>query len=219
MSFLDRNILDSVAKYYSSTLATYGPSPKGVDWSDAFGQEMRLRTLLQVVQHSEFGQGLLDYGCGYGHAAKIICEEFPWLEYTGYDIVPEMISAATTHNRALPNAVFLRELSPGARWDFVISSGVFNVRNGFDDEVWLTYVQNQIGFLSNLATSGLALNFLSNSIDLERKRAELFYVDPGWLLDLLCGLGFEAVELHSDYRPWEITALAWRSKKSGPEVD
>ena len=45
----DPALIGEVERYYSDKVARHGPTPLGVDWNDAAGQNLRFERLLRVL--------------------------------------------------------------------------------------------------------------------------------------------------------------------------
>ena len=200
------SFLGAVEAYYTARVKEHGETARGVDWASEASQTLRFAKLLEVCQ-GESGFSLLDFGCGYGALLDLLRERGTDVRYTGYDLSPEMVSRARERHRGFPDAVFTSELVPGERYDFVVASGVFNVKLGAQEAPWQEYVHETIGRLHALAMRGFAFNLLSLYSDPEKRRPELYYADPLVLFDRCKRLYSPRVALLHDYPLWEFTLL------------
>ena len=191
---------DRVADYYAGKLAVHGATPRGVDWNSAEGQELRFTELLAVLG-GDRSASVLDFGCGYGALAARLRRDGHQGRYTGYDAAPEMIAAAT----AQPGCAFVSDLAGVEPMDYVIASGLFNVRLDVSIAEWEAYVRETIGAMAALARRGIAFNMLTRHADADRMRPDLYYADPGgWLTWCLERFGRQ-VSLRHDYPLYEFT--------------
>jgi hypothetical protein len=111
----------------------------------------------------------------------------------------------------LPNIEFCLGAVPGACADFVIASGIFNVRFDFSDEAWRAYVEDTIDSMAQNATKGFAFNCLTGFSNSNRKEARLYYPYPGEMFDsCLRRYGRHALLLH-DYGLHEFTIVIRRA--------
>lgn len=84
--------------------------------------------ILEELEKEPFSD-LLDVGCGTGPMIELLTEVWPDRHYTGVDITPKMIEAASAKN--LPNASFFVGDSenlpfPGASFDVLICANSFH---------------------------------------------------------------------------------------------
>jgi SAM-dependent methyltransferase len=194
-------VIQQVADYYGRALAAHGPTARGVDWSTEADQELRFEILLDVVSWTP-RPTLLDYGCGYGALATYLDAHRLQCDYVGYDIAAPMLAAA---RRAHPRRVFVEAPDPA---DYVIASGIFNVKLDTPTAVWEAHVQETIARLAALARRGLAFNLLPPASPPERARDDLYYAEPDVIAEHCGALG--DVSVRRDYGLWEYTVTVRR---------
>jgi len=197
-------LLTRVASYYGAKLAQHGPTPAGVDWSSADSQELRFRELARICDRPRFS--IIDYGCGYGAFAAHLRQLGLLSEYTGYDVVREMIAAATTLNGGYCCRFTDRrdELQPA---DFTVASGIFNVKQETPADEWREYILRTLDDMATLSMRGFAFNALTSYSHPEKQRAYLYYADPLALFDHCKRRFSRFVTLVHDYPLWEFTIL------------
>jgi hypothetical protein len=189
-------LLREVRAYYTNLLAEHGPTPRGVDWNSAESQKTRFEQLLGVCPRGgPFRLG--DYGCGYGALYDYVQRAGFECHYRGYDIGD-------------PRAVFNGDEGALAGSDYVVASGVFNVKLGSELPEWEAYVRATIDRLAGLARRGFAFNALTSYADPERMRADLYYADPCFLFDYCKRRFSKNVALLHDYGLCEFTILVRR---------
>jgi SAM-dependent methyltransferase len=201
-------IVSAVAAYYAAKITEHGPTPRGVDWNSSESQHLRFVKLLQVIDSdtSTSGRHLLDYGCGFGSLADMLESDYPTVFYQGYDIANEMITAARASHPHFAGQFFSDErlLRPT---DYVVASGLFNVRLDTPVPDWEAYVFAKLDLLQNLSTRGFAFNMLTSYADEDRKRVDLYYADPRVMFDYCKRRYSPRVALLHDYPLWEFTML------------
>ncbi|MDA8777453.1 class I SAM-dependent methyltransferase [Pontimonas sp.] len=197
----------SLREYYSAKVRQYGATPAGVDWSNSDGQLMRFGRFLPLLESEKRSSfSVLDFGCGYGALVDFLTEssdrEF---QYTGIDLSREMLEAGRKRFISRPNVEFLDRLEEHCAYDFVVASGVFNVRleNEIDD--WEIYVRQTMRELFRIAAVGMSINFLSNGPHLTRRDDHLFYQSPGQLVQFVSEEISPLMFLDQSYSPWEFT--------------
>jgi SAM-dependent methyltransferase len=200
------DILASVEAYYTGKLRAHGATPQGVDWNSAESQALRFDELLRVCPPAG-AFSLLDYGCGYGALLAHLRARGAPGPYLGFDISEPMVAEARRQHARDTAARFTAEASVLAPADYVVASGIFNVRLAHAESEWERYVLRTLARLDGLARRGFAFNALSVYSDPGRRRPDLHYADPRALFDH-CKRAFSPrVALLHDYPLWEFTIL------------
>lgn len=189
---------DRVASYYAAKLREHGPTHRGVDWSTGESQELRFEQLLRVMQP---GGSLLDYGCGYGALVDHISDS---ARYAGFDLAAEMVAAARERH---PGVCFTSDEDEVEPADYVVASGIFNVKAGAAEDAWIAYITKVLERLDALARRGFAFNMLTSYSDPPLMRPELHYADPLRWFDHCKRRYARDVALLHDYRLYEFTVI------------
>jgi SAM-dependent methyltransferase len=199
----ENDIIANVVRYYERKLECFGATARGVDWKDEASQAKRFEQLGRALGLEERGRfSLLDFGCGYGALLSHLCRLGLDVDYTGYDPSQCMVDQAKA---AHPGAAFTTDWSAVPAADYVVASGVFNVRLDTPSDQWSDYVVHELRKLDSKARHGWAVNFLTSHSDADRKRADLFYADPGFFLDWCLRSASRWVFLLHDYDLYEFT--------------
>lgn len=205
-------LLNEVSTYYSAKVREHGPSPRGVDWNSVQSQEVRFEQLLKVAAPDDPGV-LGDYGCGYGGLLDYLQRQEILCGYRGYDISDAMLAAARERHADDSTALFTGSDEDLAGCDFVVASGIFNVKLQTPETDWRDYVFQTIDRLAELSTRGFAFNCLTSYSDAHRMRADLHYANPCELFDHCKRRFSRNVALLHDYDLFEFTVLV---RKAGP---
>jgi SAM-dependent methyltransferase len=200
------SIRSSVATYYASKLAAYGPTPEGVDWNGVTSHELRHRQFLRLIDGIP-DTSLLDLGCGFGDFFRFLRTEGHRGRYIGYDIAPNMIAEALQLHGQGADRQWLVGAEPEEEVDFAIASGILNVKGDAPIEVWERYVRETIDILARVGRRGFAFNVLSLSSDPERRAANLYYADASKMLSYCLGRYGRSVALLQDYGLYEFTVI------------
>jgi SAM-dependent methyltransferase len=187
-----------VERYYTDKLREHGPTHRGVDWSTAESQTTRFAQLLSVVSS---GGIVLDYGCGYGALVEHLPDPS---DYVGYDISEEMISAARAR---YPGARFTSSEADLKPVDYVVASGIFNVKAGAEEANWVEYVAATLERFDGLAARGFAFNMLTSYSDPPLMRRDLYYAEPLRWFDECKRRYARNVALLHDYGLYEFTII------------
>ena len=101
--------------------------------------------------------------------------------------------------------VFFRAEVPVS--DYTVSSGIFNVKGDTPDDRWLAYVLETLTEMARLSRRGFAFNVLTSYSDRDRMRGNLYYADPGFMLDYCKKTFSRYVAVLHDYPLYEFTVL------------
>lgn len=199
-------ILETVARYYSEKLERFGPTAQGVDWNSDDSQRLRFAKLL-ALDASADDRSLIDYGCGYGALVEFLKESGRCWRYTGFDVSEAMIRQASTLHAGRTGVSFTSSPVDLAPADYTLASGIFNVKLDHPQNVWQEYVLQVLAELDRLSHAGFAFNMLSTYSDPERRRADLYYGEPGYFFEY-CKRRFSPhVALLHDYPLYEFTII------------
>jgi SAM-dependent methyltransferase len=200
-------IEESVRRYYDAKLEQHGTSARGVDWSSEQSQELRFRQLVRLLDE-DASASLLDFGCGYGALVRHLRRSGWHGSYVGLDLSQAMIDAARSLNP--DDGRFVTTVAAGDRFDFVVASGIFNVRLDIDNDTWIGYVNHTLDRIDLMATRGWAVNMLTSYSDADHMRADLHYADPRAYFDRCITTYSRKVAILHDYGLYEFTLLVRR---------
>src|SRR2546427_88763 len=198
-------ILGKVERYYTRKFSEHGPAARGVDWNSAESQELRFVQLLRCVASATEPYSIIDFGCGYGALADYLTRRGDRVSYLGVDLSVPMLDYARRRFRGQPRVKFSDMSSDLPPADYVVASGIFNLKFDYDDAAWTAYVIQTIQTISALGTRGFAFNMLTKYSDADRMRADLYYADPSLYFDLCKRRFSRNVALLHDYDLYEFT--------------
>ncbi len=203
---MNENILKQVGGYYSEKIIKNGATPEGVDWNSLESQNLRFEILSKLINTNKHFS-LLDFGCGFGSMLDYFNSKNVDLEYTGFDISEEMIKEAKKRNKDDVKSRWLTRLNSEEQFDYVVASGIFNVKLNNDNEVWLRYILDTIQKLDKYSKEGFSFNVLTKYSDKEYMKDYLYYADPLFIFDY-CKTSFSRnVALLHDYNLYEFTII------------
>lgn len=198
------HITDTVGRYYADKLREHGPTHLGVDWNSIESQRERFEQLTSVVDR-DVPYSLLDWGCGYGGLLDHLIARGDEVDYRGYDVSPEMVASARGRQSRDGGCVFTDELDELEPADYVVASGIFQVKGSTPDDKWAAYVEHTIEQLARYARRGFAFNMLTSYSDAGKMRPDLHYADPLHHFDICKRRYSRQVALLHDYGIWEFT--------------
>lgn len=197
------NALDSVRAYFTRRIAEHGNSPRGVDWNTTDAQELRFAQVMNVVD-SDGKFSLVDWGCGYGALYDFLTRAGVAFDYVGFDITHAALEQAKA---AHPGVTFVGEEKDVPQCDYVVASGVYNVKLDTPTDAWHAMVEDQLAHMFAKAKRGIAATFLTSYSDAPKQRPDLFYADPLELFDFAKRKLSPNVALLHDYGHWDFTLI------------
>ncbi len=198
-------IQSNVSNYYTKKINDFGKTPQGVDWNSAETQEIRFVQLSKLISKDSFS--VLDFGCGYGSYYSFLKLNYLNFNYTGYDISESMRVAAKESLSGTNDTKIVDENGLVQFYDFVVASGIFNVKldNAIGD--WVEYTKETLMELNRLALTGFSFNMLTSYSDRHLMKDYLYYPDPMKYFDF-CKQNFSRnVALLHDYDLYEFTLI------------
>ena len=197
------NIQSEVRNYYDQKILSFGATPQGVDWNGEESQNIRFSQLIKLFE-DENSFTVLDLGCGYGSFYEFLNNHFEKFSYKGYDLSANMIEAAKIK---YPKANFENTSVICEKFDYIVSSGIFNVRQATDAVRWLDYIKKELIAINNSSLKGFAFNLLTSYSDQDKKKDYLYYANPSEIFEY-CKKNFSRnVALLHDYNLYEFTIL------------
>ena len=203
MKTLNTIIKDST-DYYEGKLKKYGPTSQGVDWKTKESQILRFKQLMQVVDIHDKVRSILDFGFGYGALLGYLNENFLDYDYTGYDSSKAMIKEA---KKKYPNSKWIYNIDDLKKIDFLIASGVFNIKMSYSDTDWTDYISETLKQFYDLSSKGFSFNILTKYSDKEYMKNNLYYADLLLIFDWCKNNISKYVSLLHNYPLYEFTIL------------
>lgn len=199
-------MLEQVERYYSDKVIAHGATAAGVDWRDQESQEVRFAELIKITSDIKTGS-IADVGCGWGAFHLWAQRQGFRLDYTGYDISDSQLAAA--REACGPDVKFFNRSDGFDPADFVVASGIFNVRFDIPDNDWRKHVDDTIDEMAMAARKGFAFNCLTGFSDADRKVPRLYYPYPGEMLDSVMRRFGRRTSLSHNYGLYEFTICCW----------
>ena len=198
--------LEPIKKYFRDRFLEKGACPLGSDWNSIDAQIIRFEQLSKVIE-PQTPFSIIDYGCGYGPLALYLGNKWQSFSYQGFDIVEEMILFNKKQFSKNDNFQFSSDEKSLLKADYVVESGIFNVKQSVKNEIWTDYILDTLNKMNDLAIRGMAFNFLTKYSDAEFMRPDLYYADPCFFFDY-CKKNFSKnVALLHDYKIYDFTIL------------
>ncbi len=202
--------LKNLQAYFDDRIKAHGANALGVDWNGEESQFLRFEQLMKIVPNKNTPFSLLDFGCGYGALATYLHQEGYPFTYVGYDMTASMIETARQTYAHLPNVTFTTELSDLSEYDYVLGSGLFNMRLEAPIDAWHAHMEATIRQMWGLASKGLSFNSLTSYSDPEYMKPHLYYPNPMTIFDFCKRNLSKNVALLHDYTMYDFTVLVRR---------
>ena len=191
----------NIRRHYKRRISPRRENYDILDWASAESQQARFVVLTSEVDLA--GKSLLDVGAGLGDLWDFIKARRLGVDYTGVDILDEMVQIA---ERMHPDAKFIQadifkdDPFGDRRFDIVFCSGTLNLNLGNN----LKFLPVAAARLLHLAKEAAVLNLLHVRQAGRDKR--YFYYDPEDVVNLLRPLGCR-LQLIDDYLPNDFTII------------
>ena len=195
-----------IQNYFSQKFSDFGPTPLGLDWNSEESQVVRFDQISKVIDPASH-YSIIDYGCGYGAFYDYLCAKGHKFEFYGYDIVGEMINAGDQIHHGATNCHLTDNLDALKKTDYVVESGIFNIKLNASDDQWTEHVNTTLERFDQLSIKGFAFNMLTKYSDKDHMRDNLYYADPCYFFDLCKRRFSRNVALLHDYEIYDFTIL------------
>jgi Trans-aconitate methyltransferase len=204
----DSAISGFIDAYFSSLIEQHGAQAAGVGWNGDASLITRFEQLAKIItQGPDEAFSITDLGCGYGALLPFLHGRFRSFTYVGCDISPAMIESAKKTHHAATNAEFFVADAPVRETDYVIASGIFNLKGEFDYETWGAHIRKILDTMHACSKKGFSFNILTQYSDEDKMRDDLYYADPCELFDLCKRKYSRNVALLHDYELYDFTVL------------
>jgi SAM-dependent methyltransferase len=205
---MDKRDINNTINRYNERVQKYGYSDESLGWARS-NNLLRFEYLIKEWKDELSGAKICDFGCGFGDLFGYLNSVgLKDVDYTGIDINMDLVEIG---KKKYPSASFwvgdFLSQSLDSQFDFTFSSGVFNHKLDFSDE--LEFIKKCIDKIAMFSTKGFAINFLSDKV--EYQTPHNFNSNPSHVLDL-CYKYSNNVVLRNDYMPFEFTVYVRKDR-------
>lgn len=192
---------------YTSLLEKYGEDYRALDWGSKESQELRFKILAEIGLN--YGDSILDVGCGLADFYSWIKNNVDGINYTGLDITPEMIDKS---KKRFPKIEFKQgtiydENLCNQNFDFIFASGIFVFRK----KEPFSYMKKTIKKMYDISIKGVAFNSLSQFSPNKSKNE--FYADPSEIFKYCMSISSKVILRH-DYHLSDFTIYLYKDINS-----
>ena len=197
------NILKEAEEYFTKKLEENTIGPGVADYNSIEAQRIRFDQISKILPIRDEGFSICDFGCGIGDFYDYLSEKYSEFDYCGIDVCKPVIEKA----KSLHDGRFINDYEIKERYDYIVSSGIFNAKQNTNDEEWRDYIIDTITMYDKYADRGFAFNCLTKYSDEDHKKDYLYYTDPLFIFDY-CKTHFSRnVALLHDYGIYDFTIL------------
>jgi SAM-dependent methyltransferase len=187
-------------KFYTSAIELYGTSAKGVNWHSKRSQEIRFKTILELLPKNIKDFSIADAGCGFGDFyLYMLKKKKEPKEYIGIDTVLDMYSIASDKTgKEIIIADITKDELPKADW--YVCSGAMNVLTEFETHL---FIQNCF----STCREGFVFNILHG----ENKSETYNYLTKQEIQKIADALHVEHIVMRDDYLQNDISIVFYKN--------
>jgi len=210
---VESKISAAFRRHYETTIAKHGPNVAGVDWRVEEYAEIAYVKMMAVLldPHKGTRPSLLDIGCGYGgllsHAKKVGVA----LDYSGIDIVPEMVQYARSFH---PDGTFFvgdaQVFDFPRLYDYVVCNGLLSLKLEASILDMNIYAARLIRRMFSLASTGIAFNVMTNRVNFTVNH--MYYRSPVEILAFCLSELSNKCRIDHAYNRYEFTTYVYRDE-------
>jgi len=206
---MDKKFLASSKKkirsFFAGEFKKFGDSHESVNWGSRTSQYARFDILADIGELN--GKKILDVGCGLGEFLKYLKMKKKKVDYTGVDICDEMIVRSRARFKKCSDAKFkifdILEAKNTEKYDYVISSGAFNINLGVNDKM----IKDILKKMLQMSKTAVAVSMLSKYADFTEDT--YYYYDPAEIFEF-CKSICKKVTLRHDYMTHDFTVIMYK---------
>ena len=191
--------------HFNRALMKHGPTVRALSWGSEISQRKRFEALKGIGDLR--AQKILDVGCGFGDFFGFLQEQQAGIaSYLGVDINEKMLKIGMEkYTECRFEKIDILSESPDGNFDYVFSSGLFSL----DSDTWVEFMQRMLTKMFALASTGVAVNFLS-AYTTGNKFPESRYPYPSEILDFATRHITNRFVLRHDYLPNDFTVYLFK---------
>ena len=201
--------MENVKKLYREAFEKYGDSPNSVLIPKG-RQKNRFDVLTSQIMTSGQNTSVLDFGCGLAHLRDYLVEGKIACNYTGVDITEEFINFNKSRHKDCSFFLLDDFMNGTEEYDYIISSGTFNIRYVTDYERHREIVLNTLERLFKRTRKAMAVDFMTDMVDFQQEGA--FHESPVRIMQFFLANLTRRVIVNHSYMPYEFCIFAFKDQ-------
>jgi len=199
----------SMKEHYKGTIIEHGSCARGVDWRDEDTAEIRHGHMKNLMLFSNSDTTLLDVGCGYGAFLGYLKRKSISVNYSGIDLVKEMIGVAACEH---PEASFIigdfLDEKFKDNFDYLICNGILTQKLDASLLEMERYYKEVVKKMFSLSKIGCCFNMMSTRVNFFAPN--LFYRHPSEVLTYCLSEITQNVRVDHSYGLYEFTVYLYK---------
>lgn len=195
--------VEVIRENYAKLVNTYGDDFKSCQYGNKESQKIRFDEITKIADLN--GKKVLDIGCGLGDLYAYFLENKVNVNYTGIDIVPEMIALAKgKYSEAEFKVANILEETLDDQYDIVLLNGVFNNNFGDTDR----FIEQMLSNAFKYAKEGMGFNFISTYVNF--KEDAMAYHNPSTILNYCIENLSRKVNINHHYAKCDVSVFVYK---------
>lgn len=181
---MNNNISNNLKLHYEECFKKFGATSEGIDWGNDINKLfIRYDKMLELfINDKSVEKSLLDVGCGYAGFYEYINNNQININYSGIDIVQEMIQHAKNKNPTIKELIhddFL-DFNFNKTYDYIICNGILTQKLETSNMDMDIYANKLIKKMYQLSNKGIAFNIMTTKVNFFSNN--LYYRNPSELM-------------------------------------
>ena len=209
------DISHSLRKHYANTFKSFGATSEGVDWGhDSDRLNLRYEKMLALSSDlTKDGVSLLDVGCGFGGLLDYASGRNISLNYTGIDVVDDMIKYAEKNTNETARFIIgdILCLADEEKFDYIVCNGILTQKLDASGSDMDQYANRLIKKMFAMCREGIAFNIMSTKVNFFSNN--LYYRNSAELLAWCMSEISPYIKVDHSYPLYEYTVYIYRTPR------
>jgi SAM-dependent methyltransferase len=205
-------ITETLRMHYERSFRAHGATAKGVDWGECTADLVcRYDKMAAVMPAGAAGPvSLLDVGCGFGGFYEHLLARGIAVEYTGIDVVAQMIESARARH---PGVRFILgdilESSEVVQYDYVVCNGILTQKLDVPAAEMDGFAARLIRRMFSLCRTGIGFNVMTTKVNYFANN--LYYRNPAEMFAWCLTEFTRHIRIDHAYPLYEYTMYLYRT--------
>ncbi len=209
---MENKVSNELKEHYAKKFKEFGATPKGVDWGKEEDMLMRFEKMVNIIDHhgseNSAVPSLLDVGCGYAGLLTYAIEKNISIDYTGIDVVKEMIDYSKNHFSK--GRFFCKDVLEftDEKFDYVVCNGILTQKLNVSIKEMDVFAKQIIKKMFSICNKGIAFNIMSDKVNFMVDN--LYYKNPVEMFAFCLSEISEKVMIDHSYPLYEYTVYIYK---------